>query len=284
MATSEELAELYSKYRKDTLLNPEFIIGIEKQYSIKLVDLCLKAASKLKADFDDAVFLKSFWWNYAPRPRGRKPREDSIPWGEVGEKVISHNLVMHLDDAFPEIEFVGLPFGGDVRFMTKDAIIHFDIKLTGPNDNPNEVVVSPYQVSGDGYIWNQTGYLNSKVSVKGPRRAMEFQPELPPIYIGKDGKIRYCLTFFLKVIYSVKSKGTQPLESMELVSVPNGLLMFDGPKYCNNPGLMTPGKDEKTFKHKRSRIKLVPLSKIDSWRCVKFSLSGKDWLQKERID
>ncbi len=271
------------KAREEAIKHPETLINLEKQYSTKLVDLCLNAAPKLKSEFDEAVYLKPFWWNYAPRPRGRKPREDSIPWGEVGEKSISQNLIMGLDDTFPDLEFVGLPFGGDVRFMTNTAVIHFDIKLTGPNDNPDEVVVSPNQISGDGHIWNSTGYLNSKIKVNGPRRSMEFQPELPPIYVTKDGKLKYCLTFFLKVVYSVKSKGTQPLEYMEVISVPNGLLMFDGPFYSKVSGIMTPGKDELAFKHKRTRIKLNPLSKIDSWRCVRISPSKDGWLSVPRF-
>ena len=249
----DDLKELYLNARDIVLKNPKIVIDLEEHYTKNLTTLCLSMADNIKSDFDEAVYFKPFWWNYAPRPRGRKPREDSIPWGEVGEKTISQSLVMQLVSIFPDIKFIGLPFGGDIRFMTGDVVIHFDIKLTGPNDNPDEVVVSPNQVSGDGRTWNSTGYLNSKVKVNGPRRSMEFQPELPPIYINKDGKPKYCLTLFLKAVYSVKSKGTQPLEYMEVIAVPNGLLMFDSLNYSRVPGIMTPGKDEQAFKHKRTR-------------------------------
>src|SRR6185503_18699022 len=131
-----------------------------------------------------------------------------------------------------------------VRFATDDALIHFDVKMTGPNDNANEVVVPPQQVSGDGSLW-QVGMLSKSFLVVGERRSINFQPKLPPFYII-DGTVRLCLTYFLKVIYTVEEFGVQPLGYLEVACLPNGLLLFDGPKYAETPGLLIPGKDTKT--------------------------------------
>lgn len=97
----------------------------------------------------------------------------------------------------------------------------------------------------------------------------EFQPELAPFYIV-DGEVIPTLTYYLKIVYSVKSLGAQPLEYLELICVPNGLALFDGPNLNKNvSGLLTPGKDEVKVARKRTRIKLDPLAKLDSWRCQK---------------
>ncbi len=41
-----------------------------------------------------------------------------------------------------------------MRLMTNDALIHLDIKITGPNDRADEIVASPNQISGDGADWD----------------------------------------------------------------------------------------------------------------------------------
>jgi len=94
---------------------------------------------------------------------------------------------------------------------------------------------------------------------------MQFQPELAPFYV-MEGKILLCLTYFLKGVYTVEGLGYQPIDRFELACVPNGLLLFDGPHYSNRPGLLIPGKDEKSFIKKRARIRLSPLREIATWR------------------
>ena len=148
--------------------------------------------------------------------------------------------------------------------MTSDALIHFDIKVTGPNDRADEVVASPNQVSGDGVQWDR-GVVNSAVMVQGLRATMQFQPELSPFYIY-ESRTFVCLTYFLKGVYTVHDLGHQPLKYLELISAPNGLLAFDGPKYINIKGLFIPGKDEKTHKKKRVRIRMGPLGNLADWR------------------
>ena len=120
----------------------------------------------------------------------------------------------------------GLPLGGDIRFATSNALIHFDVKLTGPNDRADEIVASPHQISGDGVGWENNGVVNSPATVTGARASMVFQPELPPFYVLNKRPL-VCLTYFLKAVYEVKSIGDQPLKYLEVACVPNGLLMFD---------------------------------------------------------
>lgn len=93
-------------------------------------------------------------------------------------------------------QFVGLPYGHDVRFVCENVFVHLDIKSTGPTDNLDEVVASPNQVSGNGILLDNEGILNSKVQVQGKNKNMEFQPELPPFYIIEE-KVYLTLTFYI---------------------------------------------------------------------------------------
>jgi hypothetical protein len=257
------------------------LLDAEQKYERLLTKMCQQAAQRVQRDFNMAAKLLPFWMNYSPRQRGRKPRGESVPWGEVGEKSIGANLLRGILRTIGDVNFPGLPFGGDTRFITDDAFIHFDLKLTGPNDVADELVLSPYQVSGDGAGWNQNGMYNSEVDVRGPRAIMRFRPELPPFYLW-DEKVLLCLTYFVKAVYMVESIGIQPLRYFELVCVPNGLLLFAGPNYSQTPGLLTPGKDERDFRHKRTRIKLNPLAKIANWRCVIIEPGVDTWTARLR--
>lgn len=111
---------------------------------------------------------------------------------------------------------------------------------------------------------------------------MLFQPELPPFYILGD-RVLVCLTYFLKAVYRVKSLGDQPLDYMELVCVPNGLLMFDTAKYAQTKGLLIPGKDDQKTKKKRTRVRLNPLSELNSWRCIQVINTENGWITRERV-
>jgi hypothetical protein len=259
------------------------ILTIERKYMDFLVEATLTAASLMESDFGRANDLLPFWINYPPKQRGRAPTGASIPWGEVGEKSLSANLLRAILDKEATITFPGLPFGGDVRFAGSDALIHFDVKLTGPNDRTDEVVAPPQQISGDGARW-QNGILNTPFLVTGSRSAMNFQPKLPPFYL-LDGTVRPCLTYFLKAVYTVREFGVQPLHYLEVACVPNGLLLFDGPKYARTPGLLIPGKDDQTKpeEDKRVRVRLNPLSTIgNGWRCQQILLRDRQWLVTPR--
>lgn len=240
----------------------------------------MSAADDIYKDFSQAMELYPFWINYPPVQRGRAPRGTSIPWGEVGEKTISACLIRAISLKAPSITFPGLPLGGDIRFATQDAFVHFDLKLTGSNDNPDEIVASPHQIAGDGQFWRD-GVVNSPVLVIGQKAQMSFQPELPPFYILEQ-RVLLCLTYFLKVVYTVQAMGNQPLDYLELACVPNGLLLFDGPKYASTSGLLIPGKDEKDHPKKRTRVRLAPLAALAPWRSIKIIRTPTGWISVPR--
>jgi hypothetical protein len=252
------------------------LLNLEETVTNTLIRNILPIASNIKADFDSATNTKPFWDTYAPVQRGHQPRGEAYPWGEVGEKVVEGHLYALMPQIFEGVRFLGVPYGHDIRFATNNAFIHIDAKSTGPNDNADEVVSSPNQVTGTGRL-NQNGSVeNDVVQMRGPRVTRDFLPELAPFYIV-DGIILPTLTFYLKIVYSVESLGVQPLMYLELICVPNGLALFDGPNLnANVSGLLTPGKDEVTVVRKRTRIKLGPLSELNNWRCqkIKFSDTG----------
>ena len=256
------------------------ILAIEQKHMDFLLDVVMSAANDIYKDFSQAMELYPFWINYPPIQRGRAPRGTSIPWGEVGEKTISACLIRAISLKAPSITFPGLPLGGDIRFATQDALVHFDLKLTGPNDNPDEIVASPHQIAGDGRSW-RGGVVNSPVLVTGQKAQMSFQPELPPFYILEQ-RVLLCLTYFLKVVYAVQAMGNQPLDYLELVCVPSGLLLFDGPKYASTAGLLIPGKDEKDHPKKRTRVRLAPLATLAPWRSIKIIRTSAGWISVPR--
>ncbi|RJR25745.1 hypothetical protein C4578_00730 [Candidatus Microgenomates bacterium] len=280
-------AKSYFKVRDYFVNNLETVRKVEKEHCLKIKGIVLDIADDLYLDFTEYAWkLYPFWSNYPPEQRGRQPTGNSVPWLELGEKTISYNLTSKIIKAFSEVRFPGLPTGGDIRFTNKETLVHLDIKLTGPNDNPNEVVVPPNQVSGRGDDW-KNGIINSPwpVHYQGNGKInYNFQPKLPPFYLIDD-KPLLCITMFLKAVYEVEKIGFQPLKYFELACVPNGLLMFDGPKLAETPGLIICGKDEKSRADdtKRIRIRLNPLASIENWRCTKIvRINGNKWEEKSR--
>lgn len=258
--------ENYFKHR--STLQADFLSDLERETTAFLAKVVTETAPQMHADFSCSRDLVPSWIAYPPKQRGRAPKGDSLPWSEVGEKSLSFNLLRAIASQRDDISFPGLPFGADVRFATRDALIHFDVKLTGPRDNPNEVVAPPQQISGDGAKW-EGGACNNSFKVQGKRASFNFQPKLPPFYV-LGGRVLPCLTFFLKAIYSLQGLGAQPLEQLEVICVPNGLLLCEGPYLCQTPGLFIPGKDDKSVKEgdKRTRVRLSPLASLEGgWRC-----------------
>ncbi|MCI0700494.1 MAG: BglI family type II restriction endonuclease [Planctomycetia bacterium] len=266
----------YNTVRAEFLKNKgASLIQVEEAVTFELLSGLLQRAKAIKADFDLAIALRMYWEEYAPLQRGHKPREDAYPWGEVGEKVIEGHLYSAANQLYPALRFPGLPYGHDVRFLTNTAFVQIDVKSTGPTDNADEIVASPNQVTGEGRL--VSGWVQHKTrKVKGDQSTIKFRPELSP-FVFIENKLYPVLTYYVKVVYSVRAKGDQPLEYVELACVPNGLLMFDGPKYHKRKGLLIPGKDEVEVKRKRTRIRLDPLSKIHDWRCVKMVLKDGKW-------
>ena len=256
-------ASAYNTVRNELLRDNGRLIEIERAVSVALLKGLHRYAPAIKADFDTAVDLRMFWEEYAPLQRGHKPRDSAIPWGEVGEKVVEAHLYSMLDQIFPpeSLRFPGIPYGHDVRFLTDKAFVQIDVKSTGPTDNVNEVVASPNQVTGEGVLVKGL-VTNVTRQVRGKRRTIDFRPELSPFVVIR-GKVYPVVTLYIKVVYSAPTRGNQPLDSMELASVPNGLLMFTGLNYHEaHPGLLIPGKDEVGVTRKRTRIRLDPLAAI----------------------
>lgn len=247
--------------------DPQQILLLEEHYMALLANAIAPIADIIAADFNNPAELYAFWINYPPLDRGRAPTGESIPWQEVGETVIGPHIVRSLTTRHPAFTYPGLPSGADLRFRSVDALIHLDIKVTGPNDVAAEIVASPNQISGDGAGWQNGGMLNTPVTIRGRRqRPMIFQPELAPFYIFQNTPL-ICLTYFLKAVYTVTRRGHQPLEYIDLLCAPNGLLAFTGPNYnASNPGLFIPGKDRIDAPKKRVRLRTDPLVNLHAWR------------------
>lgn len=284
-----EIEQAFKTNRQELLQNIDIIIGAEKSYMNFLQELLLGNVGNIYKDFGKANELRPFWKNYEPRQRGRAPTGNSTPWIEVAEKtVISHTIQALTRKNINSLEYPGLPLGGDIRFIIDDVLIHFDVKATGPNDNQDEIVASPFQISGDGALWLGEGFLNN--SIKIPRRGttkepMIFQPSLPPFYLIGNKRL-LCLTFFLKTNY-VRIGNDQVLDYLELACVPNGLLLFVNPNYHQKfPGLLIAGKDDKTVldSNRRTRIRFNPLTEINNWpRCVQIKQNNNKWEAVPRV-
>ena len=139
----------YLLTRSELIARVSHIIQLEKHYMRVLTNATQSVASKIFSDVDKAFGLMPFWKNYPPVQRGRQPTGTSIPWSEIGENTLATHVSNEISKQL-EVSYPGLPSGADMRFATENALIHFDVKLTGPNDNPDEVVASPNQISGDG--------------------------------------------------------------------------------------------------------------------------------------
>lgn len=244
----------------------ETIISLERTLTDFLAQTLAPYGDEMAEEIGRAHDLYPFWKNYPPRQRGRAPKGTSIPWLEVGETVIGAYTIRALATHNATLKHPGLPSGADLRLMNDDALIHLDIKMTGPNDRVDEIVASPNQLSGDGGDWVDDGILNTPVNIQGRRAKMVYQPELAPVYLlGKQSLL--CVTTFIKGVYEVSAMGDQPLVYLELICAPNGLLAFTGPNYNQTyPELFIPGKDEKKHTKKRVRIRTEPLAEIDAWR------------------
>lgn len=282
----------YFDIRSKLLHSPDHILDLEKYYMDFLLNILMEIVEDIEIDFSkDAQHLLPFWKNYPPEQRGRQPTGSAIPLLELGEKTLSSHLLRGLTSKLSKIRFPGLPSGGDIRFSTLNAYIHFDIKLTGPNDNPDELVVPPNQISGNGSNWENNGVINKAWPVRyqtGTRQGQinyHFQPKLPPFY-AINQQILICLTFFLKAIYRVKGLGIQPLSHFELACVPNGLLMFENDYYGRTEGLIIAGKNDKNKSEdsRRIRIRLNPLARLQNWRSIKLLKVSEKWKIRYRAD
>lgn len=285
---------LYNRARKHIINNPEILINIEKYLSNFIWNMFCYNIEEFATDYNEASKLYPFWANYPPEERGRQPKGDQIPWIEVGEHAIGHKASRIISNIV-KIREIGLPTGADNRFLVDDEMIYqitsgftgkvmvyLDIKSVGPRDNPNEVVVSPFQVSGDGKWEVLDSFMtNSPIQAQGNRATHLFYPAVSPIYILSDGSIAPTFHLFVKPIYTMLNlenpgQHGQPLIELKSICVPNGLLLTENPNYnLKFPGLFYPGKDakEKTPLKIRARISTSLLQEIACWRVNSISVN-----------
>ena len=269
--------------------NPTELINLEHYITNIVNNIIITNYSEIEHDYNEASYLNAFWANYPPDDRGRAPVGDQIPWIEVGEHSVGHKLERLIGTQY-QISEIGLPSGADNRFVLYDktiseitngltncAFVFLDIKSVGPRDNFNHTVISPYQVSGDGY-WPSPDHNmeNSTMMASGLRVSHTFYPAISPLYPLTDGHVAPTIHLFVKPVYKMLTgthKG-QPLESIKNVCVPNGLLLCNNPNYLKQyPGLFFPGKDDKKKDPRKIRVRVSfdILSKIAAWRVNEFS-------------
>ncbi|MDN4607182.1 BglI family type II restriction endonuclease [Sporosarcina highlanderae] len=277
--------KLYHQARSHYITNFQELINLEKFVTNKTVEIIKNNLQEFVTDYNEASFLHPYWALYPPEDRGRKPKGDQIPWIEVGEHAIGRKLSRLIGNRFT-IREVGLPAGPDDRFLLisselknftnfTDCVMFFsDIKSVGPRDDAENIVLSPYQVSGDG-LWNAPNHsvYNNVMHAVGSRASHDFWPAIPPLYILSDNTVAPVLHIYLKPIYkmlSIESKGTgQPLEKIRVICVPNGLLLTENPNYLSQyPKLFFPGKDDKSKASRklRCRVSFDILKTIHPWR------------------
>ena len=284
-----EMFRAYNNTRAAFIERPEALITIEQYISNICCSILCTNYDEFEADYNEASYLQPFWEHYPPDDRGRSPVGDQVPWIEVGEHAIGHKLYRLIASRFCMRE-AGLPSGADNRFVlisddlrqlsggiTDQAMVFLDIKSVGPRDDFEHTVISPYQVSGDGVWKNPAGALrNSPMVASGRIASHPFYPAISPIYVFSNGMVAPTIHVFVKPVYHMLSldgngRRGQPLKSLRVICVPNGLLLTVNPGYLNTyPGLFFPGKDDKSKPPAkvRCRVSFDLLSHIASWRVV----------------
>lgn len=282
-------SKTYRKERDRLASDPSEIVALEQTVHDQLLEVIIEVAPAIASDWQFATDTRPQWIEAAPKQRGRGASGTGVPWIEVAEYVpISHIGAELARRSGLLTSFPGLPAGGDLRYANDDLLLHLDAKAAGPNDLHDEVVVPPYQVSGNGALVNNAAMpggkavKNDPITFTGQRngRARQFFPGLPPLYVSR-GSVRLCITAFIKVVYAVRSLGDQPLLHITLATLPNGILLSDG-GLASTPTLFAPGKDatSKPLRDRRARVKFAGLVSIAAWRvaCVSEASTGTGWI------
>lgn len=278
----------YFKAHPERLIEAEHFVMKE---ILHFIDIHLP---EIRRDYDEASYLYSFWRNYPPEDRGRKPKGDQYPWIEVGEQVFGNKLARHFNANF-NVKDSGLPSGSDDRCVissprigeilgiTDSVWVFIDIKSEGPRDSADHSVMSTNQVSGSGDWKNvEDGIKNKPILAQGQRAKHPFYCTLSPVYVLSDNTIAPLLTFAIKPIYDMpaedgKTTG-QPLLRIKIASIPNGILLTQKPNYTKKyPGLFFPGKDDRTTNPRkaRARVSFALLREIAPWRVNEITLQNK---------
>lgn len=290
------LTQQFAAYQKAIAYyeeNYQRLIDIEQFVLEEIRHFISLQLPEIVRDYNEASYLHPFWKNYPPEDRGRAPIGNQCPWIEVGEQVFGNKLSRYFAANFA-VKDAGLPSGADDRCIISSARIRqilgisdsvwvfVDIKSAGPTDNFEHVVLSPYQVSGEGeWVRETTGVKNNPIIALGQRAIHEFHCSLSPLYVLSDGTVAPLTTFVIKPVYDlIERQGEpqgQPLRDIKIISVPNGILLSRNPGYAEQyPGLFFPGKDDKHKNPKkvRARISFEVLKKIATWRVQEIPAGG----------
>lgn len=287
MLMGTQLLDVHRAYlaaRQQLIDDPEPLVQAESWATSTVSSLIQHMKTQIKDDYDAASWLYPFWRNYPPDARGRMPVGDQFPWIEVGEHTVGSKLVKALSFRH-KVRDIGFPSGPDQRLLLiHEAIpiagfgalwVMLDVKSAGPRDDFPNVVMSHNQISGDG-LWSRPdeGLRNTPMVAKGDRSQHDFHPSLPPLIILPDMLAAPVITLAVKPVYSMPggqggSWGGQPLRRVDLVCIPNGLLLCVNPNLLGTyPGLLFPGKDDKgkNALKRRARVSKQVLRAVDGWR------------------
>ena len=277
---------IYLSARENLIEDPSPLIGVEKGITNLVAGLLAAAVDEMREDYDAASQLFPFWRNYPPMERGRAPRGDQYPWIEVGEHAVGTKFA-HLLRSLSGVRDTGFPTGPDQRFvLTHESIgvlsgghctsvwLLLDIKSVGPRDDFDHAVMSHNQISGSGeWVSVNDGVRNATMTAVGSRASHPFYPALPPLVVLPDLSVAYVVTLAVKPVYRMETIGNewggQPLGRLDLVAIPNGLLLTQNPNYlAQSPGLLYPGKDDKGKNPEkvRARVDFRLLRSIAEWR------------------
>lgn len=273
MRPLDEIRATYFAERDRLTSDPQLILDHEKRVTDLLADIVENAVERIAQAIDDIDLNSPFWVHYKPAQRGNKPTGNNTPWAEGIEKETIAVLAQEISKHASYGGQFGLPFGGDTRFVIDQAVDHLDVKASGRTESKiHEVVAEQNQLSGDGIDFDETGVRNSRVRAKLPRRTVMRQPRLSPLYIHpRSGEPLLTTTHFVRVCYD-EIDGRQPITGITLVSVPNGLLLWQPGRY---PKLLGAGKDAKKVNalDRRLRIKYPHYPDDErSWRVREYSV------------
>ena len=278
---------IYNDARQHLIERSELLIELERVVSQQVEEVLAPLMPTVVEDYNAASVVYPFWEAYPPLERGRQPKGDQFPWIEVGEHTIGTRLARALAFEF-EGSDMGFPSGADQRLILRSNLfskasrltdivwLNIDIKSAGPRDNFDHTVMSHNQISGSG-LWTDPDepLRNDPMVAIGASRSHAFYPALPPLIVTPDLKLAPTITIALKPVYSMEpptfggSWAGQPLDCVSLATIPNGLLLTDGAQYLEkHPGLLFPGKDDKTKddRKRRARVSFAKLRKIADWR------------------
>ncbi|KAA0550408.1 hypothetical protein FZW96_00125 [Bacillus sp. BGMRC 2118] len=106
------------------------------------------------------------------------------------------------------------PIGSDLFFEVEDAFIHIDLKTVQTRN------IGDY--TKDIFVGNNQNSYNGKLDVNGVEKEYD-EASLPVYYTVPDGTKKYCLTYFITILYEETNLN---ILNINLLSMPNGKL-FD---------------------------------------------------------